>query len=377
MTFGGSQSAHAFHAISGEIIYMLESRLAEVVDSTHQQDRLTRLNELSMVLSDLAVQMTGGSDTAADSLLQAVRRLTGAREVFLVKEICDGHALTHDDDVLGERNWSQEAARLLAAAGTEGWRQTVISDSTDPRLDEACLLAVTAAGGSPAPGLVMIGKQRLYALDGTVFTDFDAQLALRLASLAPGLEKPVLAVLDDRDDGAAEQADSAPLPAANEDKPPLSETTAVSDAKVFEKSGAFGNPTILGKAALRQTAIDVLRREMDRCDRYHTVFALAVFRPNLPAELGGEAVQELVRRLRDKVRSSDYVLSLDEDTLLVLTPEDIQSIARLEQRVIETVRDLAGAVDLEVPSAHTVYPGRHDGPEGLLDDVLAALDAAL
>ena len=82
----------------------------------------------------------------------------------------------------------------------------------------------------------------------------------------------------------------------------------------------------------RQLIIDVLRREMDRCDRYHTVFALAAFWPELPPDPGGDLIRGLARRLATKVRSSDYVACLDDGTVLMIAPEDIQSLGRMQQR---------------------------------------------
>ena len=59
--------------------------------------------------------------------------------------------------------------------------------------------------------------------------------------------------------------------------------------------------------------------------------------------------------------------------MLVIVPEDIQSLPRLMKRVCDLMRNLAGQPALDVRSASRVYPGGGDTPEKLLQAVLAAL----
>ena len=207
--------------------------------------------------------------------------------------------------------WAPDAARLLSEAHGDRWRQTVLSDVAEPREEETCLLVMPASAESATPALILVGKQRLHPLDGGVFTERDAEIAGHLAALTVPLVTVRPATV-----AAAPPIQTAP-PTANGEAPP----------------------------GQRQVIIDVLRREMDRCDRYHTVFALAAFRPELPPDPGGDFIRGLAGHLAVKVRSSDYVACLDDGTVLMIAPEDIQSLPRMQQRLVALVRE-AGSDDL-------------------------------
>ena len=81
----------------------------------------------------------------------------------------------------------------------------------------------------------------------------------------------------------------------------------------------------------------------------------------------------LVDAIERHLRSSDHISCLEDGTVLVIVPEDIQSLPRLIKRVSELMRRLADEPELEVRSASRVYPGSGDSPEKLLQAVLAAL----
>lgn len=343
--FATSQAGHRFHGRSGQLVYLLERHLSAIVRRAQQHDRLERMTALSSVLTELAPHLGAADHESRQRLLAAARRLTGARQAYLVTAIVAGRAQL---DGLTEQEtpaWAPEAARLLSEAHDDRWRQTVLSDVAEPREEETCLLVMPATAESATPALILVGKERLHPLDGSVFTDQDAQIAGRLAALAVPLLAPIRTELKE-----------VPQPAA---APP-----------------ADGEPTVAAAPPQREVVIDLLRREMDRCDRYHTVFALAALRADLPADPQGTLVRGLARRLGEKVRSSDHVACLDDGTVLLIAPEDVQSLGRMQQRLIAMVREIAGRDDLKVAAVHTVYPGRHDTPEQLLAETLDALTAA-
>jgi hypothetical protein len=58
---------------------------------------------------------------------------------------------------------------------------------------------------------------------------------------------------------------------------------------------------------------------------------------------------------------------------MVIVPEDIQSLPRLQRRVTSTLVQLTGDEDLKVLSASRVYPGGGDSPAQLINSVLGAL----
>ncbi|MBE0564825.1 MAG: hypothetical protein IH621_02635, partial [Krumholzibacteria bacterium] len=114
--------------------------------------------------------------------------------------------------------------------------------------------------------------------------------------------------------------------------------------------------------------LHLLRRELDRCDRYHTMVGLAAFR--LPTGTGGGAA---AGALAGHLRTSDAVGCLDDGTILVIVPEEVQSLARLQRRVEELLGAITGAAGPVVRSAAAVYPGPADDADGLVAAVLRAL----
>jgi hypothetical protein len=177
-------------------------------------------------------------------------------------------------------------------------------------------------------------------LDGSSFTEFDALFARRLLPL---LHMP------------------------SEDPPRISfeDTDAIVDKLTPCKTSAS-----VISAITRETLADILRREMDRCDRYHTMLGLAAFRIDGAHDVDPAGlVLEIDRRLR----SSDHTACLEDGTIMVIVPEDIQSLPRLQKRVSEVLKLVTGGVELPILSASRVYPGVGDTPEKLITSVLGAL----
>jgi len=342
VAFTASAEAHRFHDVSGEAVYLLERRLPELISRLTQRDRLERFAALTGALTEIATAAADASEAALELLAAAARRLTGAETAHVVAELVDGQPRLAAPAVGAPPAWLAPAGRLLAETQTDGWRSTLLSDTTDPRPRETCLLAVTAGPGQAAPGLLLHGKQRLHPLDGASFTEFDAELAGRLARLLPGYLR------------------ARPAPAPVRPAVPPGEGAA---------------PEAASARAARQAAIlDFLRREMDRCDRYHTAFSLSVLRPAPPAAWSADEVDVVVQAVRAKVRSSDFVAGLDDGSLVLLAPEEVQAIARLERRLRDILRELSGRPDLAVVVGRVLYPGRQDDPEGVLAAAVAALE---
>ena len=118
--------------------------------------------------------------------------------------------------------------------------------------------------------------------------------------------------------------------------------------------------------------VPYLRSEMDRCDRYHTRLGLVGFRMTPPTGPAPE-VDKVVTALAGKLRTSDRAGAMDDGTILVMVPEDIQSLPRLQKRVTRILQDVTGQEDLQVTTAARVYPGGADTPEALIHGVIQAM----
>jgi hypothetical protein len=225
-----------------------------------------------------------------------------------------------------------------------------LSDSSQPRLTETCLLAVTGSDSETTPALLMAGKERLHRLDGGVFTEFDADLARRLARLLPICEAPPF----------AESAPATPLPAT--------ESVGAVDA---------ATPPTTSSRLRENLVLDILRREMDRCDRYHTAFALMALRPQLPAAAWNDATAlRLLEAITAQVRTSDVLACLPDGTILLMAPEDVQATNRLRRRMVSLLGQFLASSDTKIAVSHTIYPGRHDDAGQLLAETLASLQNA-
>jgi hypothetical protein len=345
LTFTSAARAHHFHAVSSEILLLLNRHLTGFLDRASTSDQLDRLTTLAAALSELGVAPLGPE--SAERVLAAARRLTGAGEAMLLtgeEMLAPGPGETETP----ERALRREAARMLNDAGRSGWQTTVLEVELEGGgSNTRSLLAVPLGGHDAFPGLVLLDKRRLHPLDGASFTEFDALFARRLL--------PLLA------DRLRRRPTFDPT-----------ETDALADRLAPAKPDL--TTTVITAAATRGALSGILHREMDRCDRYHTMLGLAAFRP-----VKGDGSQPapdptaLVAGIERQLRSSDHIGCLEDGTVLVIVPEDIQSLPRLQRRISDMMRVLAGNPALEVRAASRVYPGGGDTPDKLLQAVLAAV----
>ncbi len=336
LEFDAAAAAHHFHSVSSDILLLLNRHLHTFLDRASTADQLDRLTALAAALSELGAA-TPGPDTH-EQVLSAARRLTGAAHALL---LTGDEQIQHDPQASGdaETALTREAVRLLSDAGQSRWQSTVLDTAQGG--GGRSIMAVPLGDGDPFPGLVLWDKHRLHPLDGAVFTEFDALFARRLL--------PLLADRLNR-------------------RPSLSDVDTAGLADSLEPAEPVQEPVSASEDALAE----ILRREMDRCDRYHTMLGLAAFRLRAPAD---EPVDtgHVVRAIDRHLRSSDHTGALEDGTILVIVPEDIQSMPRLQKRVVELLRGATGRPDLDVAHASRVYPGGGDTPRKLLSSVLGAL----
>jgi GAF domain len=341
--FPNSSAAHQFHRISGEILYLLNKHLAGVLERIRLRDQVHRLTALAAVLADVRPGTEAGSPDAEERILAAARQLTGAQQAFLLFAPLDAESATSASAV--DETLLQAAEKLLDQASLRGHQASVMSMVKDPDLGvPRSVLAVPLESGSAYPGLVLLDKKRLHPIDGKMFTEFDAMFAKRLATLFETGTGPAAAA-------------PAPRPA-----PPL---------KIVEPvpSGDSG-PALL--PLFNRTVEDLLHREMDRCDRYHNMLGIVGFRCDA-FEVPPEQVPTIVQNLCAQLRSSDIAGCLQDGTILVMVPEDIQSLPRLRNRVVEILSTLTENANLRIETATRVYPGGGNTAEALLQSLLAGL----
>ncbi|MFH1845046.1 MAG: GAF domain-containing protein [bacterium] len=361
LAFTSAADSHRFHEIAGEIIYLLERRLVELISKLIQHDRLERLTALTTAMAEIVSYPETARRAVWQRIIATSQRLTGARQVYLVTAETDGEFQFVGSEGSTEPAWRGESERLLTEAMGDGWYVTLLSHTTDPHPEEQCLLAATASSETPLPGLLLYGKKRRHPLDGVVFTDFDGQIAHRLAQLITTCPVATETVADT--DAAPE---AAPIPAE------LVETTPVPVPLSPETPLAAPSSPLL---AQREVLLHTIRREMDRCDRYHTAFALTAFCAAAPHEWNEQLVQLLVEQLGGQVRSSDFLTCTPDGVVLMIAPEDVQSVSRLQRRLMENLQDLASTPAGQVLSAYNVYPGRYDDAAALLNATLTSLRA--
>ena len=319
--FASPPRAHQFRSISGDIAALVSRHLDDYLDRALNADQIDRLTTLATALGDLV--LTAGGPPSRQTVLDAARRLTGAGEALLLEGPPDVSGLP-------DGTIATAAAGLLAEAGQRGWRSTIVAGAPGSGRGRA-LLAVPLEACTPYPGLVLWDKERLHPLDAASFTEMDVLFVRRLLPLLL-LERRAVTVAPVQPGAAQPAADSAP-------------------------SG-------------RDLLLEELKREMDRCDRYHTCLGLTAYR--LPPDAGTSG-PELVRGLAQHLRSSDRIFLLEDRTLVVMNPEDVQALPRLQARVSAVLRAVAGSEDLEVDTAARTFPGSADSPAALLDSLLNAL----
>ncbi len=337
--FSSAAKAHHFHSISGEILYLINRHLNDYLERAATADQVDRLTTLATALSELAAGPNRPG--SRDRVLSAACRLTGATKSML---LTTADAACLDEEQKGESSLHEEAIRLLDDTGQGGWQSTVLEtrDESGELGPGRTLLVVPLEAQKPFPGLVLLDKRRLHPLDGASFTEFDALFARRLL--------PLLAMTTENDPEAVVEGVSS---VTREEGPP----SAVEEA-------AF--------SGTQDALAEILRREMDRCDRYHTMVGLVAFR--ISGEVSDPVpVSALVSEISRRLRSSDHTACLEDGTIMVIVPEDIQSLPRLQKRVTAVLRDLTGNRDLTVLNAARVYPGGGDSPAQLINSVLGAL----
>jgi hypothetical protein len=203
----------------------------------------------------------------------------------------------------------------------------------------------------------LLGKQRRHPWDAAHFTGDDAAAAgLLLAAVRRRPAAPAVSV-------------AAVVPITADPAPPTI------DAHLPHLPDLPHSPDLPylpdfppGAAAVPESLLDLLAREMDRADRYHGAFSVSAFRA--PALLGPH-----LSGLAARLRSSDRVFCHDPGTLLVFAPDENHAVAQLEQRVRDALPDLAGVVGLHVKTGRALYPGRFTSPVELVAAALAGLDA--
>jgi hypothetical protein len=337
--FTSSRTAHGYHALAGEMVFLLERLLADQLAQRRQQRRADQLADLSSTLSALTAHQ-GTPGQRAELLCQAARHLTGARYVAAVASIDVAPPRLAGGNVPEEAAWLAELPRLLRSAAADGWRITTLETDTEP----LSVLTAVSREHEAAPGLVLLGKHRLHELDGGVFTPLDAELIVPLAGaiskVVPhevSLVSEIVPVVVDIE--RPQPANDAPAPASGEEK-----------------------------------LLEDLRRELDRCDRYHNVCGLVVLRPDLPREQVQELLQTATRKLGNHLRISDRLYALPDGTLAVLVPEDVQRLDRVQARLQMALRELAGDPGLAVAASRVAYPASSGTAETLLERVRSRLD---
>jgi GAF domain-containing protein len=339
--FSSASKAHHFHSISGEILYLINRHLNDYLERAATADQVDRLTTLATALSELAAGP--GKAGSRDRVLAAACRLTGATKAMLLTAE-DAAAAGLNEDQQDEGSLNDEAIRLLNDTGQGGWQSTVLEtrdESGEPGQGRT-LLVVPLEAQKPFPGLVLLDKRRLHPLDGASFTEFDALFARRLL--------PLLALTSDQESARAEESTG---PVSRDPNGPVSILEA-----------AF--------SGTQDALAEILRTEMDRCDRYHTMVGLVAFRIG-GTETTSIPVAALVAEISRRLRSSDHTACLEDGTILVIVPEDIQSLPRLQRRVTSVLRNLTGNGELPVLSSSRVYPGGGDSPAQLINSVLSAL----
>ncbi len=321
--FTSPTRAHHFRSICSDILALVGRHLEDYLDRAEAADQVDRLTTLSSTLSDLV--LVESQSMSQQKVIAAAMRLTGADHAMVL----DSPAETSLPDMPVEITTA--GVKLLQQTGDGRWHSTVLESATAEGCEPRAVLAVPLSKDAPFPGLILWDKRRLHPLDSAVFTEMDVLFTRRLL--------PLLAV--------AQKSN----PMASDSPPKL--------------SGASQSST--------DDILAVLKREMDRCDRYHTCLGLTAYQPRTPGE-GVFDPEAMVGQLAAHLRTSDQVFAWGANTLLVLVPEDVQSLPRLQKRIMNVLENLTGPRQVEFKSAVRTYPGAATSPITLMEAVLGALD---
>jgi hypothetical protein len=359
LQFKSASSAHHFHTISVELLFLLGRHLAEARDRADSADQVDRLTVLAGSLSELAASEED-LGSRRERILAAACQLTGAGQAWLLE---DSHQVQGSNQAL-----MVAIAQQLVNTKGQGWKATFLNPDASSIDGEhgRPLLLVPGTNGSPFPGLALLDKERLHPLDGTNFTEFDALFARRLLPVLENLtqkpdSRPILATLVE-----TSSSDNEPF-----DIPALEETPAKGNWDDIVPPPLATPET----GDLRKNLLVVLGREMNRCDRYHNMLGLVAFRlnpDNTPPTVFSQ-LHELIYELGRKLRGSDHCAYLSGGIIVVIVPEDVQSIPRMQNRVTNLLTELSEHPELEMTTSSKVYPGVGDSPDDLLDAVLKSL----
>jgi GAF domain-containing protein len=341
VVFHTASRSHHFHSLSAEVIYLVNRHLATYLDKAATNDQLDRLTTLASTLTELSTIEPGDVKTLSHKAVSAACRLTGAQQACILKD---------ENDSFDSRNGSfgpelkSEAIRLLQETGSRGWNSTILNSDKapgDPSTAQS-LLVVPLRSDQPFPGLILINKKRLHPLDGSSFTEFDALFARRLLPVFHARSTlSVSAVVKE-----------VPLPEVPTPVSPQPE------------------PVITEPVMDIQRALSI---EIDRCKRYHTMVGVVAFRVT-PSTGVVPDVDHLVEKLSATLRTSDQAGCLPDGTILILVPEDIQSLPMLQKRVTGLLKITAGQEDLLVQTSSRVFPGTGKNAQELIDSVLGGID---
>jgi len=351
MQFSRSRSAHHFHALAGETVFLLERLLPDQVDHRRQERRSNLLSSLSESLAKLAGH-EGTPGQLANEVADKVMELTGAEHVAAIASVDDGLTKLAGGNVPEDAPWLTELPRLLEAVGAEPWRVTTLESVSGP----LSVLCVTARPGTPTPGLVLIGKKRTHDLDGLVFTALDAELVTPLAGLLGRLPRP-------------KEPEKLLLPKEHSPDMPRLNISMVPLAMDIE------NQPDQRKRTGEEHLLEDIRREIDRCDRYHNVFGLIMLCPDLPSSSAVDLFKAATDRLRDCLRISDRIYICESGSIAVMVPEDVQQLDRVQSKLVEKMRDIAGNQELSVAAGRVAYPATGGTAEEFLKRLRDRLQA--
>jgi len=340
--------------LSGE----LSALVAEHVVRRVSDQRHARLVALCATLVDLATtEHTPGQ--LAEHICRAAAELTGAKRTAAVVSIGGSGVRLAGGDAPDDAPWLEALPPLVAQAGASGWRATTLEGGIPP----LSILVATCGPGRATPALVLVGKERVYPLDGEGFTGDDADIAVPLAALLGALPTtgrelaplPTTVLPVDAPPVAAPPVAAPPVAAPPMAAPPVE--PAPVEPPPLKPPAVEPPPAVAGESGL----VFALRREMSRCDRYHNVFGVLVARlaPN-------GATAGLAARLAARLRTSDRVFDLGGGEIAIIAPEDVQNLDHFERRLRDELGSLAGPAAAAAPITRTVYPGPTTSPQDFL-----------
>ncbi len=339
--FAAAGNAHAFHALAGEAVFLLERLLTDQLDHHRRADRTARLEALSQTTTALAAH-EGTPGQFAEQLCAAAVELTGARYCVALADLGDDQRPLRlaGGNAPEDAPWLGELPRLVDAAGADRWRITTLETGGGP----LSVLVAVATAGAPVPALVLVGKQRIHHLDGRVFTSLDAELVEPLAGLLPRAVTPV----------ATEEPGMASF----------SMLPIAADIDTARRGGLRDRDQD-GEERL----LDDLTRELDRCDRYHNVCGLVLLRLDLPPEQASAVLLPAARVLARELRTSDRLYCLPTAELAVVVPEDVRQLDRLQERLVAGLQDQCEEPVPSITAARVAYPAAKGPAEALLQRV--------